>query len=822
MRVPLSWLREYADLPANISGRDVAERLIRAGLEVERVEVLGADLAGSVVVGQVLGIEELTEFRKPIRYCRVAVGESEPRGIICGARNFALGNLVVVALPGAVLPGGFIISARPTYGRVSDGMICSARELGIGEDHDGIIVLPADAADVGADAITLLGLRDEVLDIAVTPDRGYCLSMRGIAREVAIAYGVAFREPAGITITMPSGQGHPASIADRSAADRFVLRSVTGFDPTAPSPLWLQQRLRLAGMRPISLAVDITNYVTHELGQPLHAFDRGKLSGPIAVRRARAGEKLQTLDHAIRELDSEDILITDSSGPISLAGTMGGLLTEIDANSTDIVLEAAHFDAIGIARMSRRHKLSSEASRRFERSVDPELPPVAAARAARLLVELGGGIESGVTEVNLLRSGAIITMRADYPGRVAGISYSRQTVLRRLDEVGCAVAGDDVLTVTPPSWRPDLTDPNDVVEEVVRLEGYDQLPATLPQVPPGRGYTPAQRLRRRVSQALAVTGYVEVLCPPFVSPSVWHAFGLTEDDPRRRAVRLTNPLSEEEPELRTTLLPGLLTTLRRNVGRGLTDVALFEMGLVYHPRPGASPTPRLGVDRQPTDSEIAALEAALPDQPRHVAVVLTGNWEPAGWWGTGRPADWADAIQAARVVAQAARVELAVRVGQCAPWHPGRCAQLLVGDTVVGHAGELHPRVTGALSLPARACAMELDLDRLAPPDERVVSAPKISTYPAAAQDVALVVADAAPAAEVAAALREGAGKLLESLRLFDVYTGGTIGVGQRSLAYTLRFRAPDRTLTADEVSAARQAAVAEATRRTGAILRGA
>ncbi|MGI8334689.1 phenylalanine--tRNA ligase subunit beta [Actinomadura scrupuli] len=823
MRVPLSWLREYVELPAEVTGRELAAKLIAAGLEVETVDAAGADLTGPLVVGRVLAVEELTGFKKPIRYCQVDVGNPEPQNIICGARNFAEGDLVVVALPGAELPGGFTIGARTTYGRVSEGMICSASELGIGDDHSGILVLTP-GHEVGADVIGPWALRDDVLDIAVTPDRGYALSIRGVAREAATAYGVAFRDPADVDLAGDDGTAYPAGIADPSACDRFVLREVRGLDPEAQTPMWMRVRLARAGMRPVSLAVDVTNYLMLELGQPLHAFDRAKLSGPIVVRRARPGERLETLDHVKRTLDPEDVLITDDSGPISMAGTMGGLNSEIDEKSTDLVIEAAHFDDVGIARMVRRHKLHSEASYRFERGVDRELPLYASARAARMLAELGGAeLLPGVTHAQVPVAGTVLTVPAGHAGRVAGVDYGRDTVVRRLTEVGCAVAvtGEDTLTVTPPSWRPDLTDPNDLAEEVIRLEGYDRIPVRVPRSVAGRGLTPAQRLRRRTGRALAAAGHVEVLSSPFVAERDWDDLQLPAGDPRRSALRLANPLSEDEPLLRTTLLPGLLRTLARNVGRGFPDLALFEMGLVYRPRPEApaGAAPRLSVDRAPAAAELASIEAMLPDQPLRVAAVFCGDREPAGWWGSGRPAGWADAVEAARTVAAEASAVLDARADQHAPWHPGRCAALYAGDTLIGHAGELHPRVIQAYGLPPRTCAMEIELTRLDPPG--AVRAPHVSAYPVATQDVALIVGAEVPAAEVEAGLRAGAGELLESVRLFDVYTGEQAGEGRRSLAYTLRFRAPDRTLTAEEATAARDAAVAEAARRTGAVLRG-
>ncbi|WP_327693727.1 phenylalanine--tRNA ligase subunit beta [Streptomyces sp. NBC_00459] len=833
MRVPLSWLREYVDLPATQTGRDVQEKLITVGLEVETVEQVGAGLKGPLVVGQVLTIEELEGFKKPIRFCTVDVGTAngtgEPQEIVCGARNFAVGDKVVVVLPGAVLPGDFAIAARKTYGHTSHGMICSGDELGMGDDGSGGIIVLSPEHEVGTDAIELLQLVDEVLDIAVTPDRGYALSLRGIARETAIAYGLPLRDPALLDVPAPNAYGYPVEVSDPFACDRFTARTVTGLDPDAKSPIWLRRRLQKAGMRPISLAVDVTNYVMLELGQPLHAYDRSRVQGAIGVRRAEPGEKLTTLDGVTRKLDAEDLLITDDRGAIGLAGVMGGANTEIDdteGTTTEVVIEAAHFDAITIARTARRHKLASEASKRFERGVDPQAASAAAQRTVDLLVLLAGGTaDAGVTEVISPSAPRTISIPANHPDKVAGVEYGRETVVRRLQEVGCDVYGQDELIVTVPSWRPDLTDPNDLAEEVIRLEGYENLPSTLPKPPAGRGLTDRQRLHRRVGRALAGAGYVEALNYPFIGEHAFDQLGLAADDPKRRVVKLANPLSDEEPALRTTLLPGLLGALRRNDGRGSHDLALFETGLVFHPQDELLVAGRLPVDRRPTDEEIASLTAALPVQPRHAAVVLAGAREQAGWWGKGRPADWADAIEAARSLAHEAGTELLVRAGQYGPWHPGRCAELVVvadgTEEVIGYAGELHPRVLKALHLPARTCAMELNLDRLEAASSGVPKGPKISTFPVATQDVALVVAREIPHADVEAALREGAGALLESIRLFDVYESGEqLGEGRKSLAYALRFRAADRTLTVDEASAARDAAVALAGERTGAVLR--
>jgi phenylalanyl-tRNA synthetase beta chain len=536
------------------------------------------------------------------------------------------------------------------------------------------------------------------------------------------------------------------------------------------------------------------------------------------------------------------MVICDDTGPISLAAVMGGETSEVLASTTNVLFEAAHWDPAMVGRTARRHKLFSEAAKRWERGVDPALPLVALERAVRLLTEHAGGtVGEEILDIDHVRPRTPVTLPADLPSRRVGVAYPPERVIELLEQVGCTVtrgpdrlgedpgevgvaAGTgDVLTVTPPSWRPDLTDPADLVEEVVRLDGYDRVPSVLPTAPAGRGLTWQQQRRRAVARSLAERGYVEVLAHPFVSAELADQLALPADDPRRRAVRVANPLSEEEPLLRTTLLGPLLGILKRNVGRGVRDLALYEIGTVFHPRPGAGAPPAMGVDRRPTDAEFAAADAVVPDQPRHVAVVLAGDIEPAGWWGAGRAAGWADAVEAGRVVLAAAGIpadRVTVRSAEYAPWHPGRCAELLVDDAVVGHAGELHPAVVATLELPRRTSAMELNLDAL--PAAPMVTGPAISTFPPALIDVALVVDDPVPAAEVQRALTEGAGELLEDVRLFDVYASDQLGAGRKSLAYKLTFRAPDRTLTVDEAVAARDAAVAEAARRFGATLRGA
>ncbi|THV41755.1 phenylalanine--tRNA ligase subunit beta [Glycomyces buryatensis] len=822
MRIPVSWLAEYAALPADLSTADLDAALVEAGLEVEEVEDLRANVTGPLVVGRVASIVELTDFKKPIRHCQVEVGEAEPRSIICGARNFAEGDLVVVALPGAELPGGFKIASRQTYGRLSDGMICSARELGVSDDHEGIIVLPE--GTVGEDARPLIGLDDVVFELAITPDMGYCFSVRGIAREVAHRLGVAFTDPAGIEKEEPATSSQPFPIrVETDGCSRFTLCAVRGVDANAESPKWMAKRLTQAGMRPLGLAVDVTNYLMLELGHPLHAFDRDKLNGGLVVRCAHAGETLKTLDDAVRKLDPEDMVICDETGPLSLAGVMGGQTSEVGPTTQDVLIEAAHWNPVAIARTSRRHKLTSEASKRYERGADPALSLIAAQRAAALLVEYGGGsLEPEIADIDHREPAKQIMIPVGLPSKTVGVEYDRYLVVSMLEAAGCTVGvvGDEVLAVTPASWRPDLTDPVDLVEEVARLHGYSHIPSSIPRAIAGTGLTSSQRRRRRVARALADNGFVETYTFPFVTRDRADELGLDEKDPQRDAVAVLNPLDDAAPLLRTTVLASLVNAVRTNLARGAKDLAVFEEGLVFKPAEGWTELDvvELPVTRRPDDEAIAAAIRRLPVQPRHVAAILCGQAVPAGIGEPGRAVDWADAVEAAGIVVEAAGAEMTAAQGKAAPWHPGRCAEINVDGSVIGHAGELHPEVCEALGLPKRTVAMELDLTAIPLPG--LAPAPVVSHYPATLIDVAVVVAESVPAGEVEAALREGAGELLDSLRLFDVYRDAKLGEDRKSLAFKLELRAADRTLTNEEGVAVRDAAVAVAAERYGAAIR--
>ncbi|MCI1019340.1 phenylalanine--tRNA ligase subunit beta [Microbacterium sp. C5A9] len=838
MRVPLSWLREYVDLAADASPEDVFAAMVSVGFEEE--DVHGFEVSGPVVVGQVVSLEpEPQSNGKTINWCQVDVGEEHGgiRGIVCGAHNFVVGDKVIVTLPGAVLPGPFPIAARKTYGHVSDGMIASARELGLGDEHNGILVLSDLGLDapVGTDAIALLGLDDVAVEINVTPDRGYAFSLRGVAREYSHATGAVFRDPAERDFAdLQPGSGHTAIVDDtapvrgRVGASEFVTRVVRGVDPARPTPPWMIARLSLAGMRSLGILIDITNYVMLELGQPLHGYDLDRLSGGITVRRATPGEKMTTLDGQERTLHVEDLLITDDSGPIGLAGVMGGGTTEMSETTQNVLIEAATFDPVTIARTARRHKLPSEASKRFERGVDPLIPFVAARRAADLMVELAGGTltdEGGALFAEVFV--ADIELPTGFVQGLIGVDYTDAEIESALTMIGAEVTAStgseapEGWTVIPPTWRPDLTDKWSLAEEVARIHGLDRIPSVLPTPPSGRGLTAHQQGRRRVANALAAAGLVETPSFPFTTEAENDRHGSASGE-HLPSIRLANPLDGSAPFLRRSLIPGLLQIAHRNISRGLTDLALFETGVVFLPEPGVeygtAEVPPLGV--RPSDETLAELNASIPPQHRHVAVLLTGNVIARQPGRAAEPAGLSEALDAVRVIGEAAGVDIVISQSTRAALHPGRTGVLTVGDVEVGYLGELHPDVSAEADLPGRATVLELDLDGiLALAGQRAVAA-SLSTFPAATQDVSLVVGADVPAGAVRAALTDGAGALLESVRLVDDYRGDGVPEGSKSLTFALRFRADDRTLTAAEATEAKLAGVAVAAERFGATIR--
>ncbi len=843
MRVPLSWLGEYVELDPNITVAQVHAELVSVGFEEE--DVHGFDVSGPVVVGEVLEVSpEEQSNGKTINWCQVRVapagqqaqdGGGDVRGIVCGAHNFSVGDKVVVTLPGAVLPGDFAIAARKTYGHVSDGMIASARELGLGEDHDGIIVLSRLGLDpeIGEDAKALLGLDQVAVEINVTPDRGYAFSIRGVAREYALATKRAFTDPASrVTVATPEGFAvtidDNAPIRGRVGATVFVTRVVRGIDATSPTPAWMIARLQLAGIRSISIAVDITNYVMLELGNPIHAYDLDALAGGLTVRRAVQGETLTTLDGKERTLNSEDLLITDDSGAIGLAGVMGGASTEVTQTTTNVLVEAAVFDPVSIARTARRHKLPSEASRRFERGVDPEVSRAAAQRVVDLLVELAGGIADTLgSEVNNAAPLDTITLLHEAPAALIGVDYTPDEVVSALQAIGASVTSEDNhWLVTPPSWRPDLTYPAALIEEVARIVGYDRIPSLVPVAPPGRGLTREQRLRRRAANALAGAGFVEVQNYPFISDSSNAVFGSEDSQSPRASVRVANPLDAELPFLRQSLLPGLIDAAARNVSRGFVNLAISEVGSVFFAQADAV----VGTDfmpplaARPSAAVLEDLDQSLPEQPRHAAVLMFGEAIPRQPNEAARRFDWADAVDSVRVLAEAVAADIEIRQGRHQAFHPGRTAEIFVmrdGSPVsVGFAGELLPSIAAESHLPGPVGVAEVNLEALIDSGRRETRYRDISTFMAATQDLSLVVDVSVPAGEVLRVLRQNCGELLEDIAFVDEYRGEGVPDGQRSLTFALRFRASDRTLTAAEASDAKMQGVAAAAKAFGAKIR--
>lgn len=827
MRVQLAWLTELVPQLEGMSPQEVAVLLTRAGIEVDEIAGMGPGDVAGLYIGQVDRIEQLEGFKKPIRYCQVRFDDgtdpAQTRGIVCGAQNFAEGDKVVAALPGAVLPGDFRIAARKTYGKVSDGMICSAKEMGIGEDHDGILVLPPEAP-VGADAVEHLGLHDVVLVTEPTPDRGYQLSLRGMAREAAAALGVPFADPADQIAPAETGEGFPVEI-DGVGCDLFTTRIVRGFDPAAPTPDWMARRLTASGMRSISLAVDVTNYVMLLLGQPMHAYDLDRLGGSIVVRKAREGEKVTTLDDVERQLSTDDLLITDDNGIQGIAGVMGAAHAEISAATRSIMLEAAHFDPSTISRSARRHGLLSEAGRRFERNVDPALAARASAFATALLVEYGGGkADPTMLQVGEPALPAPVTTSLQRIRSLIGVDYSAERAIECLELQCFGVTLDadgDTLSVRPPSWRPDVVEPTRIAEEVARIDGYDNIPSVLPHAQAGGGLTAVQRARRAAGRALAAGGFVETPSMSFQNDEVLDHLGIAGDDPRRRSVRLANPISADQAALRTTLLPGLLGALRRNVSRGVDRVAVFETGVVFFESADSRPAAPV-IDRgiKPTAEQLAELEAARPTERLHAAVAVAGEGAQS-WFGPAQQASWRDAVDSVRRLAVAVGTAITLEQAQQAPWHPGRCAAIrLASGELIGHAGELHPQVCERLELPARTSVAEIDLQELIDARDDAATAPQVSPFPRAVQDLAFIIDQDLPVAEIERTMREAGGELLEEVRLFDVYTGQQVGEGKRSLAFALSLRAPDRTLDGEEITRVREAVIAAVRERHRAILR--
>ena len=789
MRVPLSWLTEYVD--PGLAPEALADVLTIGGLAVEAIHQPTGGTRG-VVVTEVLDAAKI-EGSDKLHLVHVTDG-STTHEIVCGASNYGPGDRVAAALPGAVLTGSFEIGRRKLFGHVSNGMLASARELGVGEDHAGIWILDEDAP-VGADLTEWLGLDDTVLELEITPDRGYALSILGIARDIAALTGAELRVPESAAEVAGAGSaGVPVVIEDPASCPRFDARRIEGVT-VQRSPARIQRRLTAAGMRPISSIVDATNLAMLETGHPAHAYDLALLAGPeITVRRARPGETFTTLDGVERTCDADDLLIADAEGPVGFAGAMGGERTEVSDTTTTVLLEVASFDPANVLRTARRHQLLTEASRRFEKTVPAATVPYGAARCAWWITELAGGRVVGADDHGgPPPAPESIVLRPSRAGSLLGIQVAaadQADLLRRID---CEVAGDDTLAVTPPAWRPDLRIEEDLLEEVARLYGYDRIGSTVPSSGQVGGRSAVDEAVRAVRRAVASSGWAETLLLPFFGAGDVDALHLPADDRRRDIITLVNPLSKEEAALRSTLLPGLLRALRRNVNRQVADVAIFEVGRVFLP---------------PTDADSGAgggpANVRLPAEPQFLALAGCGNFEGSRHDRPGRAIDVFDLLGVVEVIRATVGLDAIETVAADEqPYHPGRAARLHLDGRDVGVIGELHPRVIAALELPPRTVAGELRLDLLTAGGLRPARPQAQSALPGARFDVAVIVGDDVPASRVERVVRMAAGDLVTSCTLFDVYSGEQVGADAKSLAYTLRLDDPERQLTDADVTEA-------------------
>jgi phenylalanyl-tRNA synthetase beta chain len=789
MRVPLGWLAEWISVAPPAAA--LAERLTLAGLAVDSIERIGPELSG-VRVG-------LVRQRSPhpgagrLSVCQVQLApegeESALVEIVCGAPNVAAGQKVAVALPGTRLPDGSVLKRSKIRGVVSNGMICSARELGLGGEHEGILVLDP-SAPVGASLSSVMPVGETVFELELTPNRGDCASILGVAREVRALFGGELRFPP----CTPKEDAAPASeqvrveVVDTSGCPQYIARVVRGVR-VGPSPDWLRRRLESIGVRSISNVVDVTNLVLHELGQPLHAFDLSTLRGGIVrVRSASGGESLVTLDGERRELSPEDLVIADAERAIALAGIMGGAETEVSATTTDLLIESAQFAPTRIRPSARRAGIRSEAAYRFERGVDPRGVRRAADRAALLVAEVAGGtVSSGTVEV---RSAGVtpreIVLDPARVGRLLGTTLSTDAVRGLLERLEIAVRfSEGRLVCVPPSYRADLALPEDLVEEVARIHGYERIPATLPEgrVRPVHA-SRARVLRDRAADTLVGAGLVETMTLAFMNPGDLDRLDLSLDDPRRRTVRVLNPVSEEDSRLRSTLLPSLLRATRQNLARRVERVQLFEISRVFLAG---------GVEDGPPPD--------LPDEPLRLLAVVTRG-ERTSLWEPHEPVPlFFEAKGLADRLLRGLGYTAWFRAGASEPYlHPGAASDIGVGETVVGCVGELHPEVAAGFEIEVPCAVCELDLRALS---ELLAESPRfheVSNQPPVRRDIAVLLDRDRPAGDILEAIRKTGGPHLVSADIFDRYEGRGIREGKVSLAFRLIFQRLDRAFTDEEI----------------------
>jgi len=797
VKFTLDWLRDFVDPPTDDPG-EIAATLENLGHEVENWEPIENRFSG-VVVGRVLEVKPHPNADK-VRVTSVDVG-NEQLEIICGAWNFEAGAVVPVAIPGAVLQGDFEISRRAIRGVTSHGMICSEAELELGEDEAGIMVLddgyPEAANRIGEDFATLLPVGDTIFDVTITPNRPDCMSVYGLARELAAAYDVPLR-PHQIEVAEVGDPGRTRiTITDETACPRFAGREVRDIS-IGPSPHWMRARLAAAGVRPISNVVDASNYAMIEFGHPTHAFDLDRLGGNIVVRHAAAGESVVTLDDMERDLIPADIVVADLDRPVAIAGVMGGADTEVHDTTTRVLVEAAYWNPTSILLTSKRLGLRSEASARFERGMDPNFCALASDRVAQILQTIAGGrVARGIADEYPRRiDQRVITFDPAEVERILGVAIPVEVITDLLERLQFGVRRTELLEVTVPTWRPDILRPADLVEEVARLYGFDNIPARL-RLGSGEGLPESERRLRHVREVMVGAGYHEAFLFSFIGAADIEALDLPPDDPARTGIRVVNPLREEEGVMRTTLLPGLLEAAEVNVARRIDDVRLFEVGAAFLPGTGK-----------------------IPDQPLRLGFVAAGTGGES--WDAEEPGyDVYDATGIWELLSSVMRIpDPSVRKATKAPFHPGRCAEVLAGEETVGIVGEVHPAVASSFGLEGRVIAGEIDLEPMLVDRERWAFSPP-STYPPQIFDLAFSVPESVPASTIVEAIDSAAGDWLEERAVFDVYEGDAVGAGSKSVALKLTMRAPDRTLADEEVSPLRRRIVAAVEEATGGVLRG-
>jgi phenylalanyl-tRNA synthetase beta chain len=795
MKIPYSWLREYCD--PGMEPAALADRLVMTGTEVERIETVGPPSAEGFVVGKVVKCEKHPKADR-LSACIVDTGDGE-RPIVCGAPNVAAGQTVAVALPGATMPNGMKLRKAKLRGLPSEGMILAADELEVGDDHDGIMVLD-DQLDAGTPLSEVMPLGEAVLEIEVTPNRSDCFGVHGVAREVHAISGAPLAADPWAEDAPAEGEGNAEDYASVAVevpelCPRFTARVFT--DVTiGPSPLWLQARLAAAGQRPINNVVDITNYVMLLTAQPLHAFDLDKVpGGELIVRAASEGEKMTTLDDVERTFDAETVLVCDRNGPSGIAGIMGGQVSEVSDATTRVLLEVACWNGTNILRASRMLGLRSEASARFEKQLHPDLCLRAQRIASRLLVELcGAKLVPGTIDVAAeIPEPRRLTLRAARVSGLLGMAISQDEQTTYLERLGFAAEpdGEDLRVTVPPDRHYDVTREVDLIEEVARVHGIDEhLPTTLPSTGEAvGGLSREQRLRRRAEDGLRDLGFDQVVGWSFTDPGEAERLRIPSDDLRASPVLLANPLSEEQSAMRTTLLGSLLDVAARNVARGTDALALFESARVYLEGEG----------------EFAGDRPSPVAEPHRLAALGIGSLAPRSWRGDGEAADFFALKGVAEALARGLGLELAFSPAEEPFLHPGRSAAVAVGGALAGWLGEVHPLVCGTWDLDA-AVAFELDLATLiAAATLGEENYEDVTTFPAVYQDLAVVVPAETPASAVREAILGAGGELLQAAEVFDLYEGEQVGEGRKSLALNLEFRAPDRTLTDEEVGILRE-----------------